>query len=62
MCESISGVETVLSTTIGPPKKEQDFDRLMAEIRDAGAGICSMKTVRLDPDFIGFTSGISICG
>ena len=34
------------------PKKEQDFDRLMAEIRDAGAGICSMKTVRLDPDFI----------
>jgi formylmethanofuran dehydrogenase subunit E len=34
------------------PKKEQDFDRLMAEIRDAGAGICSTKTVRLDPDFI----------
>ena len=33
-------------------EKEKDFDRLMAEIRDAGAGICSMKTVRLDPDFI----------
>lgn len=34
------------------PKREQDFDRLMAEIRDAGAGICSMKRVWLDPDFI----------
>ena len=33
-------------------KKEQDFDRLMAEIRDAGAGICSMQTVQLDPGFI----------
>ena len=34
------------------PKKEQDFGRLMAEIRDAGAGICSMQTVQLDPGFI----------
>jgi len=34
------------------PKKEQDFDQLMAEIKEAGAGICSMKTVQLDPGFI----------
>lgn len=34
------------------PKKEQDFDRLMAEIRAAGAGVCGLRSVALDPDFI----------
>ncbi len=34
------------------PKKAQDFDRLMAEIKNAGAGVCGMQTVRLDPNFI----------
>ena len=34
------------------PKKEQDFDRLMAEIKDAGTNVLNMQTVQLDSDFI----------
>lgn len=34
------------------PKKEQDFERLMAEIKHAGSGVCTTKSVQLDPDFI----------
>ena len=33
-------------------KKDQDFERLMREIREAGAGICSMQTVQMDHRFI----------
>ena len=33
-------------------KKEQDFDRLMNEIREAGAGVCSLQKVQMDPRFI----------
>jgi len=34
------------------PKKEQDFERLMREIKDAGAGVCSIQHVQMDPNFI----------
>jgi len=34
------------------PKKEQSIERLLAEIRDAGSSVCSMKAVRLEQDFI----------
>ncbi|MFC1859221.1 FmdE family protein [Thermodesulfobacteriota bacterium] len=34
------------------PKQEQDFDRLLDEIRKAGATVCSFEAVRIDPDFI----------
>lgn len=34
------------------PKREQDSDRLMAEILDAGSRILGISSVRLDPDFI----------
>lgn len=34
------------------PKKEQNFERLMAEIKDAGADICDMQAVQLDPKCI----------
>jgi formylmethanofuran dehydrogenase subunit E len=45
------------------PKKEQNFDRLMAEIKEAGAGVCSMKDVQLDPNFIKVSrrKGFKIC-
>ena len=33
-------------------KKEQDFDRLMSEIKEAGAGVCSLQTVQMDHRFI----------
>ncbi len=33
-------------------KKEQDFDRLMAEIKDAGTKVLNMQPVQLDSDFI----------
>ena len=34
------------------PKQEQDFDRLLDEIRAAGSTVCSFEEVGLDPDFI----------
>ncbi len=34
------------------PKKEQDFGRLLAEIRDARSDVLGMQTVQLDPNFI----------
>ena len=45
------------------PKEAQDFDRLMAEIRDAGTGVCGMQTVHLDPNFIKVRrrKGFKIC-
>lgn len=35
------------------PKKEQDSDRLRAEIRTAGASICSVREIALRPEFMG---------
>lgn len=45
------------------PKKDQDLDRLLAEIKDAGARVCSMNSVQLDPDFIKVRrrKGFKIC-
>lgn len=45
------------------PKKEQDFDRLIAEIKDARASICSIQSVQLDPNFIKVRhrKGFKIC-
>ena len=44
-------------------KKEQNFERLMAEIRDGGADICGMQFVQLNPNFIKLRrrKGFRIC-
>jgi formylmethanofuran dehydrogenase subunit E len=34
------------------PKKDQDFQLLMSQIREAGSSICSTQQVRLQPNFI----------
>ena len=35
------------------PKSEQDGDRLLAEIREAGTGLLSLKQARVDLDYFG---------
>jgi formylmethanofuran dehydrogenase subunit E len=34
------------------PKKEQDYKLLLAQIKEAGAGLCSMKKIKIRPEFI----------
>jgi len=46
------------------PKKEQNYQLLLDQIFDAGAGLCSMKKVRVRPELTGFHahgSRIAIC-
>ena len=45
------------------PKKEQDSDLLLAEIKKAGSMVCGFEEVRLDPEFIkaGHRIGFSLC-
>ncbi|GKT28562.1 trehalose-binding protein, partial [Aduncisulcus paluster] len=35
------------------PKKEQDTDKLFAEICEAGPSLCSITPVQISPDFMG---------
>jgi formylmethanofuran dehydrogenase subunit E len=49
------------------PKKEQDFDLLMAQIKEAGDGSLSMQSVRVEPEKmrrpkVGSTAVCSGCG
>jgi formylmethanofuran dehydrogenase subunit E len=45
------------------PKKEQNTDLLLEEIRQAGSSICSFEPVRVDPEFMGVVhrEGFSVC-
>ena len=45
------------------PKKQQDSVRLLEEIKTAGAGVCSLQAVQLDPEFIKVRrrKGFKIC-
>jgi len=45
------------------PKKEQDSQLLMEQIREAGANICSIQQVKVNPHFIKIQrrGGITIC-
>lgn len=45
------------------PKKEQDFDLLLEQIYDAGAGFCSLAKVRMKPSYLEHKrrKGFDIC-
>ncbi len=44
-------------------KKEQNFERLMSEIREAGAGVCSLQRVQMDHRFmeVKHRNGFRVC-